>query len=97
MKLFQRLNCRDYARIDWRLDGKGNPRLIEANPNCGWCWDGHLAKTASLAGITYEQMIKMIITSAFERYEKVDRIDISNCENFMYFVSRVSRNKQHKK
>lgn len=92
-KLFKRLQCKDYARFDWRLDEEGNPRLIEANPNCGWCWDGHLAKTANLAGISYSEMIQAIIKSAFERYEKVDKVDISNCDNFMYFVTRVARNK----
>ena len=46
LKLFERLECRDYARFDWRLDRNGTPRLLEVNPNPGWCWDGHLAKMA---------------------------------------------------
>lgn len=32
--MFNRIECQDYARFDWRLDSKGNPRLLEANPNC---------------------------------------------------------------
>ena len=47
-RLFARLECRDYARIDWRLDAAGVPHLLEVNPNPGWCWDGHLAKMAAL-------------------------------------------------
>jgi len=35
LKLFERLECRDYARFDWRLDGEGNPKLLEVNPNPG--------------------------------------------------------------
>lgn len=66
-RLFHRINIRDYARFDWRLDKDGNPRLLEANPNCGWCDDGHLAKTAGLAGISYPQMLKMIIEAARTR------------------------------
>ena len=46
-----------------RLDGQGNPRLLEANPNCGWCWDGHLPKTAALCGINYSQFFEMIMNS----------------------------------
>jgi len=38
--LFKRLDAHDYARFDWRADANGKPRFIEANPNCGWCWDG---------------------------------------------------------
>jgi len=61
LKLFERLECRDYCRFDWRLDSEGNPKLLEVNPNCGWCWDGHLAKMAKIAGISYSEMLKMIL------------------------------------
>jgi len=66
-KLFIRLGVSDYARFDWRLDAEGNPRLLEANPNCGWCDDGHMAKTCGLAGISYPEMLKMIIEGALFR------------------------------
>ncbi len=67
LKLFNRLECRDYARFDWRLDSNGTPRLLEVNPNPGWCWDGHLAKMANIAGISYPEMLKKILKSAEER------------------------------
>jgi len=66
-KLFERLECRDYCRFDWRLDSKGSPRLLEVNPNPGWCWDGHLAKMAKIAGILYDEMLKMILQAAERR------------------------------
>lgn len=65
--LAERLECRDYVRFDWRLDIEGKPKLLEANPNPGWCWDGHLAKAAALAGISYADMIHRILTAAEER------------------------------
>ncbi|TFG22970.1 MAG: methyltransferase domain-containing protein [Promethearchaeota archaeon] len=61
LKLFERLECKDYARFDWRLDGEGNPKLLEVNPNPGWCWDGHLAKMAKYGGLTYQEMLKEIL------------------------------------
>jgi D-alanine-D-alanine ligase len=67
LKLFERLECRDYARFDWRLDSQGNPKLLEANPNPGWCWDGHLAKMANLAGMSYSQVLGAILHAAEER------------------------------
>jgi D-alanine-D-alanine ligase len=67
IKLFARLECRDYARFDWRLDRSGTPRLLEVNPNPGWCWDGHLAKMGKLAGISYKEMLHMILKSCEER------------------------------
>ncbi|WP_319643608.1 D-alanine--D-alanine ligase family protein [Methanovulcanius yangii] len=67
LKLFGRLKCRDYARFDWRLDHNGTPRLLEVNPNPGWCWDGHLAKMAALAGVSYPEMLEKILKSAEHR------------------------------
>lgn len=65
--LFERLQCRDYARFDWRLDNNGNPYLLEVNPNPGWCWDGHLAKMASYAGLSYSDMLEEILHAALRR------------------------------
>jgi len=64
LKLFERLECKDYCRFDWRLDANGAPKLLEVNPNPGWCWDGHLAKMAEFAGISYSEMLRMILQAA---------------------------------
>jgi D-alanine-D-alanine ligase len=68
LSLFTRLGCRDYARFDWRLDAEGRPRLLEVNPNPGWCWDGHLAKMAAYSNISYSGMLAAIIGAAKRRY-----------------------------
>ncbi len=73
IKLFQRLGCRDYARFDWRLDAHGTPRLLEANPNPGWCWDGHLAAMAALAGMDYAAMLEAVLDACAERYSSAAR------------------------
>jgi D-alanine-D-alanine ligase len=67
IRLFERLDCRDYVRFDWRLDKEGNPKLLEVNPNPGWCWDGHLAKMAKFGGLNYQQMLERIINTAEKR------------------------------
>ncbi len=67
LKLFERLECRDYVRFDWRLDGEGNPKLLEVNPNPGWCWDGHLAKMAGIDQIDYQSMLLSILKAAEQR------------------------------
>lgn len=67
LKLFERLECKDYCRFDWRLDSKGAPKLLEVNPNPGWCWDGHLSKMAKIAGMSYTEMIKTILQKAKQR------------------------------
>jgi D-alanine-D-alanine ligase len=67
VKLFSRLDCRDYCRFDWRLDANGVPKILEVNPNPGWCWDGHLAKMAGITGVTYSGMLEMILQAAEQR------------------------------
>ena len=73
MKIFERLECRDYSRFDWTLDAEGNPKLLEVNPNPGWCWDGHLAKMAKYADISYSNMLQMILQAAEQRLEAQQR------------------------
>jgi D-alanine-D-alanine ligase len=70
IKLFERHGCRDYARFDWRLDSNGTPRLLEVNPNPGWCWDGHLAKMAKFAGLSYADMLDSILKASEDRISK---------------------------
>jgi D-alanine-D-alanine ligase len=69
MKLFERLECRDYSRFDWRLNAIGQPKLLEVNPNPGWCWDGHLTKMAKFGGISYAEMLQAILRAAEQRLE----------------------------
>lgn len=65
--LFQRLGCRDYARFDFRTDAAGTVKLLEVNPNPGWCWDGKLNLMAGFAGIDYAEMIRMIVDAGETR------------------------------
>jgi D-alanine-D-alanine ligase len=67
LRLFERLDCKDYVRFDWRLDQDGVPKLLEVNPNPGWCWDGHLAKMANIKGIGYADMLLAILQTAEQR------------------------------
>ena len=69
VKLFERLECRDYSRFDWRLTESGEPRLLEVNPNPGWCWDGHLAKMCKIANISYPEMLEKILKATEMRLE----------------------------
>ncbi len=68
VQLAVRLECCDYVRIDWRLDNDGNPKLLEVNPNPGWCWDGHLKLMAGFAGFSYADFLRMILKAAEVRY-----------------------------
>lgn len=74
ISLWERFGCRDYARFDFRADkGRGydqpnsNIKLLEVNPNPGWCWDGKLAHMGRFDGKEYHEVLGMIIDSSWER------------------------------
>ena len=71
VKLFTRLECRDYCRFDFRLDASDIPRLLEVNPNPGWCWDGHMAKMAAISNISYPRLLEMILQAAEQRISQI--------------------------
>jgi D-alanine-D-alanine ligase len=66
-RLFERLGCRDYARFDFRTDDDGEIKLLEVNPNPGWCWDGKLNFMAGFAGLRYSDLLELILNAAQER------------------------------
>ena len=67
MRLFERLGCREYARIDFRTDARGEIKLLEVNPNPGWCWDGKFNLMAGFQGTRYAEMLAQILAAAEER------------------------------
>lgn len=62
--LFERLECRDYARFDFRSDLYGNIKLLEVNPN-----PGGLAPMADFAGISYDKLLEKILNTARKRLD----------------------------
>ena len=65
--LFQRLGCRDYARFDFRTDAQGAIKLLEVNPNPGWCWDGKFNLMAGFEGLEYPDLLRRIIEAGQAR------------------------------
>jgi D-alanine-D-alanine ligase len=68
---FRVLGCRDWARIDVRLDADGNPNVLEVNPLPGILPDpadnSCLPKAARAAGIGYEELIQSCLKYAATR------------------------------
>ena len=68
---FRVLGCRDWARIDVRLDAAGNPNVLEVNPLPGILPDpadnSCLPKAARAAGIGYDELIQTCLRYAAAR------------------------------
>jgi D-alanine-D-alanine ligase len=69
---YHALGCRDWARVDVRLDAHGTPNVLEINPLPGILPDpaqnSCLPKAARAAGMTYEALILRVLDLALERY-----------------------------
>ena len=65
------LGCRDWSRIDVRLDAAGVPNVVEVNPLPGILPDpadnSCFPKAARAAGMSYDQLIQSCLAHAAER------------------------------
>lgn len=70
-RAYAALRCRDWARIDVRLDAHGTPHIIEINPLPGILPnpDEHscLPMAARQAGLSYPQLIQRVLDEAVKR------------------------------
>lgn len=69
---YQVLECRDWARLDIRLNQNGTPNVLEVNALPGVIpnpkYNSRFPKAARTAGMDYNQMILAVLDTALERY-----------------------------
>ena len=71
LRCYQVLECRDAGRVDIRCDERGRPFFLEVNPLAGLHpTHSDLPMIAAQEGMSYEELIGAILTSAFERAEQ---------------------------
>lgn len=70
VKVYNTMQCRDYARIDIRLDKNKIPYIIDINPNPCLSPDSGFVRSAMEAGLNYEKLIGEIVNSCKKRYAK---------------------------
>jgi D-alanine-D-alanine ligase len=69
---FRAMGCRDYARVDFRMDAKGRIYILEVNPNPDISLNAGYARALKAAGIGYAEFWKAMIENAQKRRESHD-------------------------
>jgi D-alanine-D-alanine ligase len=64
---FRTMGCRDYARVDFRMDAKGRPFILEVNPNPDISNNAGFARALGAAGIGYAAFWGVMIDNALKR------------------------------
>jgi D-alanine-D-alanine ligase len=71
LRAYNALGCRDWSRIDVRLDAGGVPNIVEVNPLPGILPNPEenscLPKAATAAGMTYDELIQSCVIAAAKR------------------------------
>jgi len=71
LRAFDTLGCRDFARLDFRLDQKGVPCFLEINPLPGLNpKSSDLPIMAYKMGWNYQGLISSVLNAALERYQR---------------------------
>lgn len=67
---FENVGCRDYARIDFRMDQKGKLSILEVNPNPDISLNAGYARALAASGMEYKHFWDLMIDNALKRKKK---------------------------
>jgi D-alanine-D-alanine ligase len=65
---YQAVDCRDFGRVDFRVDEQDNPYVLEVNPLPCLATEDIFMLVPQVLGLSYPEMIGRILESAFKRY-----------------------------
>jgi D-alanine-D-alanine ligase len=77
---FAATHCRDYARIDVRIDGDGRPFVLEINSMASLGAGGSYVLAARDRGYEFDALVERIVRVACARYEGLDAADENDRE-----------------
>ena len=67
VRAYQALDCRDFARADFKLDAHGQPRFLEINPLPTFAPDGSFGILAELEGRPVEALVADVLAGGLAR------------------------------
>ncbi len=67
IRAYKLFGCRDYARVDMRIDREGKIYILEVNPNPDISPQSGMARAIKVQGMSYEEFIRVLLERAFQR------------------------------
>jgi D-alanine-D-alanine ligase len=67
LRTYRAFDCRDYARVDLRIDENGQPYVVDVNPNPDITPDGGFMSACAAAGYSYGRAVANIVGMAVTR------------------------------
>lgn len=68
LQVYNAVECRDFGRVDFRVDKEGRPYVLEINPLPSLSTEDVFAVVAKEIGISYDAIIGRILESALKRH-----------------------------
>ncbi len=68
IKTYNAVECRDFGRVDFRVDKNGKPYVLEINPLPSLSTGDVFPLVAREVGLTYEQIVGRILSVAWKRH-----------------------------
>jgi D-alanine-D-alanine ligase len=71
VRTYRAVECKDFGRVDIRVDAAGNPFVLEINPLPSLSTEDVFGILAEHLGMTYGEMIRRLLKTALERHRLV--------------------------
>lgn len=69
LDMYRIFDCKDYAKIEMRIDKEGNPFVLEINPNPPVGEKDFFSIAAKTAGYSYGEILETILWTSVQRYK----------------------------
>ncbi|MFQ5680680.1 MAG: ATP-grasp domain-containing protein [Candidatus Omnitrophota bacterium] len=73
LKVYRAVDCRDFGRVDFRVDEQGQPYVLEINPLPCLATADVFTLISQIRNIPYSQMIGRILNAAIDRHRLTGR------------------------
>jgi D-alanine-D-alanine ligase len=75
VRVFNLFGCRDYARVDMRVDRDGKIYILEVNPNPDISPQSGMTRALKVRGMTYEEFVGRLLERALKRKDSLVYFD----------------------